>query len=303
MRKTLKKALIRVVALASAMLIMLSAGCVDGPKNKSYKLWTTYHTLKVMQDPALNGNYEQMPVGINIEMCKNESELGSFYVTTGDKAVESFNLTVSDLTNANGDILSTSQMVVYAQKYVDVVSKSQGNKLEAYPLGMTPDPLVPIELYKAEGEDKIEANKNQGFSVDFTTTADTPAGIYKGNFTLTLGDKQENIPVKVEVWDFALPYKSAADSCVLIYDRQVMQSEGFSEDTEEFDKWYTIYYEQALNYKMNPYMVPYSLDGADKFIESVKKYWNHPNFATFGMPHQTFISSDAKVCKRLISAD
>lgn len=296
----MKKTFMKVIALMCAFLLTFGAGCknispeVQKP-DYDYKLWTTYNTLKVVQDPALNGNYKEMPVAINLEMSKNESESGSFYLTTGKRDIKSFNLTVSDLINQNGDVFPTSQMKVYAQKYVEVISKSQGNKLEEYPLGWQPDPLVPIELYKAEEEDKIGANCNQGFTVDFTTTAETPAGVYTGSFTLTLDDRTEKIPVSVEVWDFALPYKSAADSCVLIYDRQIVQSEGYSDGTEGFKEWQRIYYEQALEYKMNPYMVPNSLVSADAFLADVKKYWDHPNFATYGMPHQSFISSNSDV--------
>ena len=294
----MKKTLTRVVALLSACLLTFGAGCNIIPtKKKDYDhtLWTSYNTLKVMQDSSFNVNYEQMPVGINVSMSKNESEMGSFYVTTGERDIDNFNLVASALTNENGDVLPVEQMKVYAQKYVEVTSKSQGNNLKDYPLGWMPDPLVPIELYRAEKEDKIEPNKNQGFSVDFTTTAQTPSGTYTGTFTLTLDEKVEKIPVSVEVWDFALPYKSAADSCVLIYDRQIAQSEGVSQSTEEFAQWQRTYYEQALEYKMNPYMVPNSLKGAKAFLADVKKYWNHPNFATYGMPHQSFISGTESV--------
>ena len=152
----MKKVLTRVVALGSALFMALSSGCANAPQGGggSYELWTTYNTLKVVQDPELNGNYEKMPVAINVAMSQNESEMGSFYVTTVDKEINSFDLKVNDLTNADGDVLPTSQMEVYAQKYVNVTSKSQGNTLEAYPLGWMPDPLVPLQLYKNE-EDKI----------------------------------------------------------------------------------------------------------------------------------------------------
>lgn len=300
MKNTWKKALTKVTALTCAALMVFGVGCKDNPddpsvESESYKLWTTYHTMKVLQDSSKNGNYEQMPVGINLEMAKNEREMGSFYVTAGTDEIESFNLTVSELTNANGDKFPTEQMEIFAQKYVDVRAKSKGNTVEAYPLGWTPDPLVPLELYIAEGEGKIAAKKNQGISVDFTTTKDTPAGTYTGTFTLTLDDKTENIPVSVEVWDFALPEKSASDSCVLLYERQVRQAEGASADTDEYKYWYRTYFEQALDYKMCLYMVPDSLKGADAFLADVKKYWNHPNFATYGMPHQTFINSSEDV--------
>ncbi len=294
----MKKTFTRAIAILSACLITFGAGCktpTEVKKDYDHTLWTSYNTLKVMQDSSFNVNYEQMPVGINVQMSKNESEMGSFYVTTGERDIDNFNLVPSALINENGDILPVSQMKVYAQKYVEVTSKSQGNNLEDYPLGWMPDPLVPIELYRAEKEDKIEPNKNQGFSVDFKTTAETPSGTYTGTFTLTLDEKEEKVPVSVEVWDFALPEKSAADSCVLIYDRQIVQSEGVSTSTEEFSKWQRTYYEQALEYKMNPYMVPNSLKGAKAFVADVKKYWNHPNFATYGMPHQSFISGTESV--------
>lgn len=316
----MKKLFVRSIAL---LLSMLTAFCVVGcGKNSSdkepevqqteYTLWTTYNTVKVVQDSALNGNYEQLPVGINVAMCKNESEMGSFYVTVKNGEIKSFDLTASELKNENGDVFPTSQMKVYAQKYVNVKTKSRGNKLTAYPVGWMPDPLVPVELYKNEEEDKIQTGKNQGFSVDFKATGKTPCGVYTGTFSLTLDDKKENIPVKVEVWDIDLlakdnghDGKSAAMSCVAIYDRQVRQSEGYSEDTEEFKEWYRKYFEQALEYKMNPWTVPDAIpsrtktieENADAFVDSVKKYWNHPNFDSFGMPHQSFIDGSKEVWK------
>ena len=75
----MKKTFTKVIALMCAFLLTFGAGCINiSPEvqkpDYDYKLWTTYNTLKVVQDPALNGNYKEMPVAINLEMSKNESE-------------------------------------------------------------------------------------------------------------------------------------------------------------------------------------------------------------------------------------
>lgn len=297
----MKKISTKVVSLIGAFLLTFSAvGCSpttgsnagsgnNEPQNVSYEVWSTYNTLKVMQDSAFNGNYEKLGNGISLKMAKNETESGSFYITnTGNAEISSFDLTAAELTNENGDKFPVDQMEVLAQKYVNVVSKSQGNTLKEYPLGMQPDPLVRIDLYKGEKEDKVPVGCNQGFTVDFKTTAETPAGIYTGTFELDVAGNKQEIPVSVEVWDYALPEVSQTGGAFLIYERQVMQGEGTSEIDEY---WYPAYFEHALKYKASPYMVPNSLHGPSEFFASVKKYWDHPNFVMYGFPHQTFVSS------------
>lgn len=306
MKKTSKK----LVSLLGAFLFSFSAvGCnpTEPEGEMAYELWTTYNTMKVVQDSALNGNYEKMPIAINVSMAKGEQEMGSFYITnTGEKEISSFDLKVSDLVHENGvDKIPTDSMEVFAQMYVEVISKSQGNNLTEYPLGYTPDPMVPIDLYKGEKEDKIPAGANQGITVDFETTRGAKEGKYTGTFVLDLDGKKENIPVTVEVWDIAMPETSYAGGCWLIYERQIIQQEGITDinevvgkvgDQEMNKSWYESYFEQALDFKATPYLVPYALSNqtTDKFVEQVKRYWDHPNFTKFGFPHQSFIDGKTR---------
>ena len=117
---------------------------------------------------------------------------------------------------------------------------------------------------------------------------------------LDLDGKKENIPVTVEVWDIAMPETSYSGGCWLIYERQIIQQEGVSDidetietvgDKEMNKTWYEAYFEQALDFKATPYMVPFTLKDqtAEKFVEQVKRYWNHPNFTKFGFAHQSFV--------------
>ena len=285
------------VALGCAFLLSVSfAGCnfskdgnSAGGENTGYEVWTTYNTTKVLRDVELSGDYVRMEKGIHVKMAKNEAEMGSLYITTQDKGVDKFDLVPQELTNENGDVFSVEQMEVMAQRYIEISTKSRGNYLEEFPLGSyAPDPLVGMELYKEAKENKIAPHCNQGITVDFKTTADTPAGVYTGTFQLVLDGEIIDIPVSVTVWDYSVPAKATTTTCVLIYENQFVQGELTSTE-EEVEDWYRVYYEQALEYRMNPYMVPESTESPTKFVENVLRYYDHPNFNAYGLPHQTFL--------------
>ena len=297
-----KKIAKRCVALLGAIVLSFSVvGCQDTPQTTKadYDVWTTYNTMKVIRDVEFNGvnyndNYVKMEKAINVKMAKAESEMGSLYVTTGEQEIDSFNLIAQDLESDAGDIFPVENMTVYAQRYIKVIWRSRNNTYEEYPLNCySPDALVDMDLYRKAGEDKIAPNNNQGFTVDFKTTASTPAGVYSGTFLLELNGEYIDIPVSVTVWDYAIPAKSTSASCVLIYEDSIMQGEQTSIQSE-VDAWYRVYYETALEYRINPYMVPESTKGPEKFVENVVSYYNHPNFTSFGLPHQTFLPTYAE---------
>ena len=289
----LKKILKKGASIGFALVFAMGAfGCdkTEGEWDTEYEVWTTYNTTKVLQDVQFNGRYEKMEKGIHVKMAKGEAEMGSLYVTTAEKyGVKKFDLVPQELTNENGDVFSVENMEVMVHKYIELTAKSRANTLEDFPVGShIPDAIVDMELIKEAGENKIGKNVNQGFTVDFKTTEDTPAGVYTGTFQLVINHEIEYIPVSVTVWDYTIPADSTSASCILIYEKQIVQGELTSVQSE-VDDWYRIYYEQALEYKMNPYMVPESTKSPAKFVENVLKYYDHPNFNTFGLPHQTFL--------------
>ena len=289
----LKKVLKRGLALGFALMFSIGVvGCNKsgaGEGEAVYEVWTTYATTKVLQDVQFNERYVKTDKSINVKMAKGESEMGSLYITTDNLRIRKFELIPQELTNENGDVFSVEQMEVMVQKYIEVTAKSRGNFLEEFPVGChAPDAIVDMELIKEAGENNVEKHRNQGFTVDFTTTADTPAGVYTGTFNLVVDEDVLDIPVNVTVWDYAIPAKTTSASCVLIYENQIVQGE-LTSVQEEVDDWYRIYYEQALNYKMNPYMVPESTKSPAKFVENVLRYYDDPNFNTYGLPHQTFL--------------
>ena len=178
------------------ILSMAATGCFNSSnssgssnsaveENVGYNIWTTYNTTKVLRDVELSGDYVKMDKGIHVKMAKGEGEMGSLYITTGTDGIDRFDLVPQTLTNENGDEFSIEQMEVMAQRYIEISLKSRGNYLEEFPLGSyAPDAIVGMDLYKKAKENKIAPNSNQGITVDFKTTADTPAGVYTGTFQL-----------------------------------------------------------------------------------------------------------------------
>ena len=237
----LKKILKRGGALGFALMFSMGVvGCEQPAAEEGeavYEVWSTYATTKVLQDVQFNERYLKMDKSINVKMAKGESEMGSLYITTDNLRIKKFELIPQELTNENGDVFSVEQMEVMVQKYIEVTAKSRGNFLEEFPVGChAPDAIVDMELIKEAGENNVDKHSNQGFTVDFTTTADTPAGVYTGTFNLVVNEDILDIPVSVTVWDYTIPAKSTSASCILIYENQIVQGE-LTSVQEEVDEW------------------------------------------------------------------
>lgn len=292
----------RISSLLLMGLMVFSVGCGSNsnagessstppviPTEDNYEVWSTYNTMRVVQDPALNGNYEKLPAKLWAEMAKNELESAQLFITTDEyTSIEYFELIASDLKNENDDVFPADQIDVYVQHYVDITEHSYKTDLEEYPLGFMPDGLIPMDLSNKYGENKVAEDCNQGITVDFMATKSTPAGTYTGEFTLIVNDEETIIPVELTVWDFALPEDSTCVSSIVLYDQEIM----FGEMTtlkSEIDDLYKAYYDTLLRFKLNATWVPYAAVSPSAFVNSVLEYWDHPNFASFGVPNQIYI--------------
>ena len=293
----------RILSLLLMFVMAFSFGCKPDsdppetppqtpPAEMSYEVWSTYNTMRVVQDPALNGNYEKLSAKIWAESAKNELESAQLFITTDENTeIDYFMLVANDLKNENQDVFPADQVDVYVQRYVDITEHSYRTDIEEYPLGYMPDGLIPMDLSNIYGENVIAKNCNQGITVDFIVKNSTPAGTYTGNFTLIINDEEIDIPVELTVWDFALPEKSTCQSSVRLYYDDIMYGE-MTTLRSEIDNLYKAYYDTLLRFKVNAEFVPYALVSPTALVNSVLEYWDHPNFATFGMPNSVFIGPE-----------
>ena len=142
--------------------------------------------------------------GLTAFLAKNESE-GMQFLLRFDRDVKNVKVSVSDILNESGDKLD---FTLYRQRYIEVNE-------ERFPTetGFYPDALIPMfdgsDGKEANDTCNIDAGKNQGYWITVRSAQTQAAGKYTGKVSVTFDGGEREIPVSVEVWDFALPVKSS----------------------------------------------------------------------------------------------
>ncbi len=260
--------------LAVALALSAFPACKSGAKVGNVEVWSAYDTLKIMQGEH---GYEKGEKRIAVEMAKGERESAQL-VLTPDYDVRSYTLEVRDLTDGNGHTLAAENVTVYKQHYLNLIQKSDFNTVDAYPAGMIPDMLLPLSTAIEYGENTVKAGNNQSLTVEFATSSQTEAGTYTGVFTLDVDGVKIDIPVTVEVWDFDITSNTGRSSFVLTLEN-LWRGE-LSRDPALEDAYYAF----LLDYKVNATYLPYTFVSAEKMVESLLKYWDHPAFTTYSLP-------------------
>ncbi len=265
------------IKIISAILIcaVLMTACGKAPGKQSgdaAEIWHTYNTVKVMRDKH---DYEKLSGAITVEMAKNETESAQL-VLTANRDVKSYNVEVSNLTCGDSTIPS-DDIEIYVQKYLNIKIKTNNNNNTDYPVGYTPDAMVPLSIVKEYGENTIEKGCNQGITIEITSEKDTPAGEYSGSVTVSVDGEKHILPINVTVWDVELG--SNSQSVFLAYPRDYTFGE--MDSTLEMQE---NYFKTMLDYKLCVGYIPGTEYSPEKMVEYLDKYWEHPNFTTYSLP-------------------
>ena len=236
MKGNLKKMTAALLALLTAVGL---AGCRDnntsqsgnsagessekGDKITATEVWSTYSTVKVPQNRNLSV-YEKQDAEIYLSMMKDETE-GTQLVITAGQDISSYELVEAELSDGKGNTISTDQMDVYHQKYVQINEMFNINNMIYRAGDRLPDMLLPMETAVEYQENTVKKGENQGITVEITTNSDTVPGIYSGVFTLKMDGKTKKIPATVEVWDIEYEGKRTVQSCFRIYRSRLAQGE------------------------------------------------------------------------------
>ncbi len=273
----MKKQTFRIIAavLVSVMLLGL-LGCAEepAPPEAGTSVWSTYNTVKVIQQTSRNDTYQKQDAQLSVQMMRDEYE-GAQLIVTADKEI-TYNLTVGALKNENGDTFPVENIQVYHQKYQTIKINYNGDK--AFQAGDSiPDMLLPLEIAAKYGENKIAANNNQGITVEFNSE-NVSAGIYTGTFTLDLNGEKKDIPVKVEVWDIQYEGRREFQSCFMIYRDELIVGE-YSNSDAVVDA----YINKLMDYKINAYVVR-TYYTPESMVEEAKRLFEDPNCNSLVLP-------------------
>ncbi len=248
----------RITALMMGMALSFSCfACVgqgsDTPPTGEVNVdvWTATGMEKILKEENYTQRYDNKT--LSIAAFRNENEAGQIIISAdGEKKanVNSYDITLSDLTNEKGDILPKSSWTVYNQKYTQV-TKVINTETGLRP-GWYPDALLPFETAKEYGENSIEWKENQNYAnqgiwLSVKPSKDLPAGVYTGKFHLNVDGKKYEVPVSVKVYDYTLGDYTHTKSSYAIDPAGVAYGE--LDSTQEM---LDTYYEFMLNHRINP---------------------------------------------------
>lgn len=148
---------------------------------------------------------------VRISAARNETEPFQVIATASPEALRAATIAISPLREPGG--FEIAEIQVFYEHDIRVVEPSPKSP---FPPMAHPDALIPV----APGEPIFQpvthlprANRvNQPFWIDVRVPKDAPPGEYTGEFALVADGERISIPVKLTVWDFALPDKPTLGS-------------------------------------------------------------------------------------------
>ena len=137
------------------------------------------------------------------ELAAAQREYAAFEIVMKAPASGLTNVRVvpSALTSADHS-LDPRNFNLYVEHYVNVnrASPDWHGSNSSLGVGWYPDPLMPVK-----DPFRVEANRNQPLWVDVYVPEGTAAGTYSGAIKISSDQGDASVPVKLTVWNFALP--------------------------------------------------------------------------------------------------
>lgn len=163
------------IAILLAGLMLFVFACNDSAKNEEeakFGVSVLPATEKILQ----NIEYDLSGYGNKIEITTVKGEYESVQIIlSAETAISSYDILTETLHSDKGEY-SAENIFVYNEKYINVSRNFENN---GAPTGMYPDALLPFEIAKEYGENKIKAGENQGIYLTFYIPYTQEEGIYR----------------------------------------------------------------------------------------------------------------------------
>ncbi len=165
-------------------------------------LWATNATKKIFKSTDNSQNLYTEPINnknAHLIMARNSIESFQVVLTAGNNNLDNINIQTSDLFSQSGKILSSNNIKIYYEYYINVSSETSYESVLNYELGEYPDALIPLT-----NSISVKAQQNQPFWVQITIPGNTTPGTYTGSISTT-GSYQQSIQLQIDVLDYSLP--------------------------------------------------------------------------------------------------
>ncbi len=247
----------RITALI--MGITLAFSCVACSKDKGGEdpaeevhvaVWTATGMEKILQREDYTSRVESKT--LSISAFRNEYEAGQIIISADSQtkeSVEEYDIALSDLKSESGEVLSKDLWTVYNQMYTHV-TKVLSTEIDVRP-GWYPDGLLPFETAKEYGENSIswedgQEFANQGIWLTVKPSKELSAGVYTGDFDLTVDGKTFEVPVSVKIYDYTLGDYTHTKSSYAISPEGIANGE-LDSSKEMVDTYYDFFLDHRIN--------------------------------------------------------
>jgi hypothetical protein len=167
------------------------------PSPTGVAIWTTPTMDKVLREAAVPNTQGE---AITLSAAKNEFE--PFQIVLRSATTTTAVLQLSQFTGPSSVIARTEI------RRVDYVAIQKPSDPAAILSSTLPDPLRPTTFGAAE---PLTAQQNQPFWITVYVPPSAVAGDYSATLSVQLGDTKQDIPIKLHVYDFALPAQLSFD--------------------------------------------------------------------------------------------
>ena len=275
----MKKGLKRFATISLAMLMALSI--VPNSTISVNASGLNCYAANVLQIVPQDADVSNFSVLESLKMsgAKGETEGAQFFVHA-DNDWNGYDLTVSEL-KCGQSVIGMENIDLYVQIYTE--ASDSVLFVGTYGGGIYPDCLIPISYIKQAGENKVVAGKNQGFWVDVSIPETAESGIYTGTVTFTVNGQKKEIPLSVEVYDFAMPQAPGLATCYLIWDDWLLDAEFDNTTNKHWD-----YYNTLLDYNISGYVFP--SETTEDFVAAMVEYYDKVNM--FGVPYRAISKTE-----------
>ncbi|MBI2822346.1 MAG: DUF4091 domain-containing protein [Acidobacteria bacterium] len=200
----------RLLSLGSlAVLALLFFAAFSGKTAGEKPDWWVTHAMDKVRPNAAPPR--ERPQAAELWAARNEFESFQIVLRAPQQDLPEMDITFSDLTGPAGAVITSGNITVYLEQYLEVKRPSflKGET------GAWPDPLVPrMDRYAREKRNAfpftLRQNRNQPLWVELYIPPTAAPGVYRGEARLTAGGSEVlAVPIVVRVWRFALPSTSS----------------------------------------------------------------------------------------------
>lgn len=284
----MRRKVTRILSLVLVTVLMMSvfAGCEPAsdstqtgtPTSGPVKLWYAYNTENFMQDLEYPELMSSRDYTLRMHGIRGDVESIQLMVTPSVNVV-SYNMTVNDLKNENGDVFKAENIEVFAEWYIEI---TESYNMDAY-YGFYPDALVPMENYTSLHHNSIDAGHNQGIWLNANIPTDQAAGFYTGNAELDIDGTKYQIPIELTVYNVVMPEENHLPSSYAIWYDQIVYGEGY----------YSVELaEEYFDFLVDKRIMPLDPDPSkradyDVYIDwLVETQMDNPKIASYGLPYK-----------------